>query len=426
MAVDTQKFLALPPAKRGGDLATSLKPKKSQKPGGKLVISIKTKIVKASDILKGTLAAEKKVVGDQKKAENIKKRKQQEEELETPDNKDTKNAKKLGIKLPKSSWLDATKNFIFTVLFGWAAVRLLEFLPKLTKLLKPLARIADFVIKVGEFILKALVAFVDAGYKAWDWTRNQISKGLGEGAAQKFTEFSGLMNKMMNTIFILGMTTAAFADALGGINPLDIIDNLRNSKWLRKTVQRGRILGKKTARFVGRRAKPIIETGIKRGTQIVEGIRQSKVGQKISDIAERGKRKVGDLIQGGRRLGGNLLSNVRSRATGTISNLRSRATAAGEGIAGNWNKFKNKLTGLGDKFKNAAKGAWEGMTTAARKKWDEWAEIVARQKAKSKSLWSRLKGKIDEGLEWAGKGLKGLCEKAKAQLMEKLVTPLKK
>ena len=50
MAVDTQKFLALPPAKKGGSL-----------------ISIKTKIVKASDILKGTLAAEKKQVNERKK-----------------------------------------------------------------------------------------------------------------------------------------------------------------------------------------------------------------------------------------------------------------------------------------------------------------------------------------------------------------------
>ena len=59
MAVDTQKFLALPPAKKGGDLASAIKPKESSKKtvGGNLIV-IKTKIVKASDILKGTLAAE--------------------------------------------------------------------------------------------------------------------------------------------------------------------------------------------------------------------------------------------------------------------------------------------------------------------------------------------------------------------------------
>ena len=107
-------------------------------------------------------------------------------------------------------------------------------------------------MKVGEVILKALVAFVDAGYKAYDWTKKQIGEKLGEGAAQKFAQFSGLMNKMMNTIFILGMTTAAFADALGGINPMELLENLGKKKWVRKTLQRGRILAKRGRRKLAR------------------------------------------------------------------------------------------------------------------------------------------------------------------------------
>ena len=61
------------------------------------------------------------------------------------------------------SWMDGIKNFIFTTLFGWAAIRLLENLPKLVKLLKPIASIAKWIMKVGAFILNALVTFVDAG-----------------------------------------------------------------------------------------------------------------------------------------------------------------------------------------------------------------------------------------------------------------------
>jgi len=206
MAVDTQKLLALAPAKKGGNLASAIKPKESSKEtaGGKLVV-IKTKIVKASDILKGTLAAEKKNINDQRKIEEQKKRKSEEKDLETPENKDTKESKKLGIKLPKMSWLDSVKNFIFTTLFGFVAVRFLEFLPALIKLLKPLASIAGFIMKIGEFALKALIAFVDIGYKAYDATRGFIKNLFGEEGAQTFDNISGHLNKLFNLISAIAL-----------------------------------------------------------------------------------------------------------------------------------------------------------------------------------------------------------------------------
>ena len=51
MAVDTQKLLALPPAKKGGDLKKITPTNKS--------FNITQKVIQAKDILKGTLAAKK-------------------------------------------------------------------------------------------------------------------------------------------------------------------------------------------------------------------------------------------------------------------------------------------------------------------------------------------------------------------------------
>ena len=76
MAINTQKFL--PQGKGGGSLAvrpkTSLAPIKKQssslaKVGGKQedpMLIIKTKVIKIEDLLKGTLAAEKKAADEKK------------------------------------------------------------------------------------------------------------------------------------------------------------------------------------------------------------------------------------------------------------------------------------------------------------------------------------------------------------------------
>ena len=67
MAVDTQKFLALPPSKKGGDL-------KALPPANKS-FSITTKIIQAKDILKGTLAAKKvEEKKEKKRAEQLKRK----------------------------------------------------------------------------------------------------------------------------------------------------------------------------------------------------------------------------------------------------------------------------------------------------------------------------------------------------------------
>ena len=205
MAVDTQKFLALPPAKKGGDLVPNLKSKKS---GGNL-ISIKTKIVKATDILKGTLAAEKKALSDKKRAEEKAKRGQKEKELESPE------AKKAGIKMPKMpkmSWLARIKKFINTIIFGWIAVRLLKFLPQLVKLLKPLAAIADFILKVGGMILNTLITFVDWGYKAYEWTRDAVGKVFGPKGAETFDKISGVLTKVLNLTMTLALGIIALSN----------------------------------------------------------------------------------------------------------------------------------------------------------------------------------------------------------------------
>ena len=217
MAINTQKFL--PQGGKGGSLAirpkTNLAPIKKQssslaKVGGKQedpMLVIKTKVIKIEDLLKGTLAAEKKAADEKRKAQEKEDRSKQEDEVEAPKTKGK------GIKLPipgkiKSFWGNI-KKYIGTVLFGWLALKLLPLIPKLMPIVKMLAVTVDFIINWGGKILSGLVTFVDWGYKAVEGTRKFIENKFGEDAAEKFDSFMGTINKVLNLVVALGMGAAA-------------------------------------------------------------------------------------------------------------------------------------------------------------------------------------------------------------------------
>ena len=244
-------FLALAPSKPKGE--KKITPKISS--GDKLV-SINLKVIEANKILKGTLAFEKKALGNKIKQSEKSKRKKEETELETPpDNNETKQARRLGIRLPKSKFLDGVKNFVMTTLIGFAAVRLVKFLPQITKILKPLGSIAKFLISVGGLILKGLIAFLDAGVKAFEFTRNAVKKTFGEDGVKKFDSFTSNLTKFLNIVMTVGMTAAAVSMAMADqsmgdgkpnrkprrikpkFDPKDVKNRAKNIKRIRRQKQ---------------------------------------------------------------------------------------------------------------------------------------------------------------------------------------------
>ena len=223
MAISSKKLLG----SKGGSLAvrpkTNLVPFKKQssslaKVGGKQedpMLVIKIKVIKIEDLLKGTLAAEKKTADEKRKAQEQEDRAKQEQDVEK-----TPKSKEKGIKIPvpgkiKSFWGNIQK-FIGTVLFGWLALKLLPLLPKLMPIVKMLAVTADFIINWGGKILSGLVTFIDWGYKAVEGTRKFIENKFGEDAAEKFDSFMGTINKVLNLVIALGMGAAAMG---GGKKP---------------------------------------------------------------------------------------------------------------------------------------------------------------------------------------------------------------
>ena len=195
---------------------TTIKKTETQTKSGSLMV-IKEKVLQIDKLLKGTLAAEKaerkKQISEEEKSE----RKKDEQEIEgAPATKE----KKFKIPVPKkiTSFWDEIKRYFSTILFGWLAVRLIDWLPKLIPLVKAFGSVVDFVIDFGGVILNALVSFVDKGYEAFEWTEEKIGDVFGDDGAKKFKNFSETFTKFLNVALIAALV-AAKAGLFGGGGP---------------------------------------------------------------------------------------------------------------------------------------------------------------------------------------------------------------
>ena len=419
MAISSKKLLG----SKGGSLAvrpkTNLVPIKKQssslaKVGGKEedpMLVIKTKVIKIEDLLKGTLAAEKKAADEKRKQQEEENRSKQEEEVEK-----TPKSKEKGIKIPvpgkiKSFWGNIQK-YIGKVLFGWLALQLLPLLPKLMPIVKFLASTVDFIIKIGGTILKGLVTFIDWGYKAVTATEGWIKDKFGEGAAEKFNTFTGYLTKTMNLVMALGIAAASMAG-----NPFKKkkkVKPKKKPKWQKKLQQRWKksklgknvrnlqALKKKTTRRISQAVKP---------KNILKNLKKTGIGQSVTKNLDSlrnfkpqniGKSKLFKNIQG---FGSDLLGKGGKflQQTGDL------AVKVGKGILNSLPDF-NKL---GKQLGNALSDSYNASAKWVQKRYDNVVDI-------SKSL----KSKYDNALKGAGQAFNNLGQKAKNALMEKILKPV--
>jgi hypothetical protein len=185
---------------------------------------IKINVIKIEDILKGSLALDKKQLDDKKKATSRKRKEDIETKLETKPNAESGGKVKMPT-APRMGILDFVKNFIGNVLLGYFAVRLIDHLPKIMPILKFLGNAADFIIDIGGKLLNGLVTFIDIGYKAYDATRGFLKSFGGENFAKGFDKFIGAID---TALFLTTALAASMAlesltggdDAGGGITDM--------------------------------------------------------------------------------------------------------------------------------------------------------------------------------------------------------------
>jgi len=194
----------------GGGSANIVLSKKSIKG----IEGIKINVIKIENILKGSLALDKKQLDDKKKATSGKRRENIETKLETKPNAESGKVKMPSA--PRMGILDFIKNFIGNVLLGYFAVRLIKHLPKIMPIVKFLGNAADFIIDVGGKLLNGLVTFVQKGQEAHDKTRGFIKNLGGENFAKGFDKFIGAIDTALFLTTVLAGSMAMEAMSGGG------------------------------------------------------------------------------------------------------------------------------------------------------------------------------------------------------------------
>jgi muramidase (phage lysozyme) len=169
---------------------------------------IKINVIKIENILKGSLALDKKQLDDKKKATSKKRKEDIETKLETKPNAESGGKVKLPA-APRMGILDWIKNFIGNILLGYFAVRLIKHLPKIMPILKFLGGAADFIINTGGFLLNGLATFLDIGYKAYDATRGFLKSFGGENFVKVFDAFNGAVGSVIEAAIIASIALAS-------------------------------------------------------------------------------------------------------------------------------------------------------------------------------------------------------------------------
>jgi len=274
----------------GGSIQKIEKTEETGSKGNTLLV-IKTKLVSIDTILKGTLAAEKKAEDVKRKAQERSERKEDEKELED-DSKEGKKAQKFKLAPPKQvlSFWEKIKSFFGKVLFGWLAVRLIDWLPKLMPIVKFLAAAADFIIKVGGFLLNGLVTFIDWGYKVVEATRGFVKKVFGEKGAKAFDGVTGTLTKVFNIIGAIALASLALGNEAnkqqkGPKGKKPKWQKQLQQKWkksrLGKKVRNLKAGFKKTTRKISQAVKP------KNIVKNLKNLKNTRLGQSVSNIAKK-------------------------------------------------------------------------------------------------------------------------------------------
>lgn len=182
------------------------------------VKSIKRIVIDIDSILKKNLSLRKRSESFREKYEEQRKRKERESELEAKNKKpkSKKNNKKKA-RIPGQGFLSGIIDFFLNMFLGWATLKLVDYIPAITNVLKYVGYAVDWLIDFSGKLLNGLTTFIDWGVQAHDWARNNIGKIFGETGTKVFDTFISTLSTAINLALIAMMV---------GLNPF----NRRGSK----------------------------------------------------------------------------------------------------------------------------------------------------------------------------------------------------
>lgn len=181
---------------------------------GDKVIIIHKKIIEIDNLLKGTLAADKNLIDQRNRQEELEEERKREEKLEKKDDKEKKPDKNK-LNQPKMGIFGAVGNFITNVVLGFILTRLVDHAPKLEGIIKGIASVIEWTSNFVIGFVDGLGSFLIAGLRAYQWAENYLQKNSGEEAVERFHGLTKQLTNLFNAFLIVGSVFAAL-----GRNPL--------------------------------------------------------------------------------------------------------------------------------------------------------------------------------------------------------------
>ena len=306
-----------------------------------VVSNISSKIIRVERLLKGSVAIKERARENARKQGKIDEDKEQEKGLEKFKPKGIK------FKIPGAekakSLLGTLVNFFSSILFGWLAVRLVDWLPKLVPLIKTLATWSEWIIKTGGVIIDALAGVIDWGYKLVDGMSNWVKDTFGEEAGEKFTTFLGNLKTLVSGFLVWKIIGKKIVDGivLAIRTAWNAITTAIRTVW----VKLRRLIGRKARIFFKNLAKSVGGVVQNIGTGIVN-VGKNVVGR-VGGLFSQGAGVVAQTPVGkvATKLGG-WASQLFGKAANTIAPLLKGAMPAIKGFAKRIPIFGSLIVGL--------------------------------------------------------------------------------
>jgi len=346
------------------------------------LITIHTKIIEIDNLLKGTLAADKNLIDQRNRQEELEEERKREEKLEKKDDKEKKPDKNK-LKLPKMGIFGAIGNFITNVVLGFILTRLVDHAPKLEGIIKAIATgiewLADFVI----FAVDALGTFLKIGYDAYKATEGFIKNVFGDDGVKALHGFTDALSSFFNAVVIVGIAAAAIG------NELDLF-NKKNKKPKTKPKKPNKVDKKLKSMGLDDDQIKAYNKARQGGATRTQALQQAK---KVKPKPKGFLGKLGDSIK---KAGQSALDST---------------TGAFKSIGGGLNKISGGNLGklgdfLGEQYNNVSK--------FAKNKFDQVTAIGGKLKSKFGSAMESVKGAIGN-----------MAESAKKAVVQKIIEPLK-
>lgn len=286
------------------DVEEKKSPRKKSTGIGSQLKELKIQLLGIEKILKVGIS------NDERYQEKLRRREENERRAKTEDrlekSKEKKKDSPLAKKLIPTNIFDAIQNFIGNILLGKFVLFLIDTYDEITKIVKYITPVADFVTNLAGNIFNGIVNLVEGAYDINLAIKEEIRALGGEGAESEYDKFTDAFKKYANLAIALTMAGIPTSVPVGGQKPSGPLKKyikpqsaVKGAKGRKASGIRDYLSRTKTAKLIEKRygnaAAKIYENAVKNGkspaaarNKVLQAIDSGKIKVKPAGAGLRG------------------------------------------------------------------------------------------------------------------------------------------